>query len=554
MKPFDAVVIGSGAGGGASAYALTRQGYRVLVLEAGPVFAPEQDYQVGTSRWQQGFPHKAGSQGQYSYVLNQRLSENWSHIRSWNHITGRLNPGDERIAFAYHHVRGVGGSSLHFTGEAHRLNPKSMHMFSQFGVAADWPISYETLEPYYVQAENIVGIAGPANNDHRPRSAPYPYAAHAMGYTTQLLQKGFTRVKMKLEPNSLAVLPQARPQRMNCNYCNSCLKGCPRKDKGSIDVTYLQSAKQTGLCEIRSGCVVTRILTDHTSGTVSGLEYIANGKKYKVKTPLLVIAAGAIETPRLLLLSATADSPNGLCNESGQVGRNFMETLLWTSNALYHQPVQSYRGLPVDSICWDFNAPDAIPGVVGGCRFSPSVAESDLLGPVAYATRVVKGWGRQHKQGMRRRFGQVISLSGICESLPHAKSFVALDPVTKDRHGLPIASIHSYVDDMAAKRIAFMAKKCREILKAAGATEIFEEFSSYDIFSSSHVFGTCRMGNDPQQSVVDANCRSHRWRNLYILDASVFPSSGGGESPGLTIQALALRAMDRIEIRQVKAA
>ena len=151
---------------------------------------------------------------------------------------------------------------------------------------------------------------------------------------------------------------------------------------------------------------------------------------------------------------------------------------------------------------------------------------------------------------MRRLFGQVVSLSGICESLPHAKSFVALDPVAKDHYGLPLASIHSYVDDMAARRIAFMAKKCREILKAAGAAEIFEEFSSYDIFSSSHVFGTCRMGNDSRQSVVNADCRSHRWRNLYILDASVFPSSGGGESPGLTIQALALRAMDRIKLSE----
>lgn len=549
MKPFDAVVIGSGAGGGASAYALTKQGYRVLVLEAGPVYAPEQDYQVGTSRWQQGFPHKRGSQGQYTYVVNQPLLQKWSHIRSWNHITGRLNPGAERMAYAYHHVRGVGGSSLHFTGEAHRLNPKSMQMFSRFGVAADWPVSYEALEPYYVQAEHIVGVAGPDHNDTRPRSAPYPYRAHPRGYTSQWLDQGFARLHLRLEPNPLAVLPEARPQRLNCNYCNSCLKGCPRKDKGSIDVTYLQSALQTGLCEIRSGCVVTRILTDSASGTVSGLEYMAKGKKYRLNTPLLIVAAGAIETPRLLLLSASADSPQGLCNESGQVGKNFMETLLWTSNALYPKPLESYRGLPVDSICWDFNAPDAIPGVVGGCRLSPSVAESDLLGPVAYATRVVKGWGAQHKKNMRQSFGRVVSLSGICESLPHEKSFIALDAVAKDPHGLPLASIHSYVDEMAAKRIAFMAKKCREVLKASGATDIFEEFSSYDIFSSSHVFGTCRMGNDPRHSVVNADCRSHRWRNLYILDASVFPSSGGGESPGLTIQALALRAMDRMKMK-----
>lgn len=552
MKPFDAVVIGSGAGGGASAYALAKQGYRVLVLEAGPVFNPEQDYLLNTRRWQRGFPQKDGSQGKYSYVLEQPLADKWSNIRSWNHLSGRLNPGTERIAFAYHHVRGVGGSSLHFTGEMHRLHPQSMRMHSRFGVAADWPVTYQMLEPYYLQAENLVGVAGPANDATRPRSAPYPYDAHAQGYATQLLNKGFSHHGLRLEPNPLAVLPQPRAQRLNCNYCNGCLKGCPRKDKGSVDVTYLQAAKETGLCEVRAGCVVTRIVTDRASGTISGVEYMSAGKKYFLKSPLLVLAGGAIESPRLLLLSADADSPHGLCNESGQVGKNFMETLLWTSNALYPHPVGSHRGLPVDSICWDFNAPDAIPGVIGGCRFSPSVAESDLLGPVAYATRVVKGWGREHKQQMRQTFGRVLSLSGICESLPHAKSFVALDAKRKDSHGLALASIHSYVDDMAARRIAFMAEKCRLILKAAGATQIFEEFSSYDIFSSTHVFGTCRMGADPKQSVVNADCRSHRWRNLYILDASVFPSSGGGESPALTIQALALRAMDGLKATGLK--
>lgn len=554
MKPFDAVIIGSGAGGGASAYALTRQGYRVLVLEAGPVFDPQKNYQLATSRWQNGFPQKHGSQGRYSYVLKQSLAEKWSHIRSWNHISGRLNPGTERIAFAYHHVRGVGGSSLHFTGEMHRLHPQAMRMQTRFGVAADWPLTYQMLEPYYAQAEDIVGVAGPVADSRRPRSAPYPYASHPLGYATQVLQKGFSREGMHLQANPLAVLPQPRAQRLNCNYCNGCLKGCPRKDKGSVDVTYLQQAKDSGLCEVRADSVVTRIISDSRSGTVSGVEYISAGKKHILKTPLLILAAGAIESPRLLLLSADAASPAGLCNESGQVGKNFMETLLWTSNALYPQPLGSHRGLPVDSICWDFNAPDAIPGVIGGCRFSPSVAESDLLGPVNYATRVIKGWGRQHKQQMRQNFGRVLSLSGLCESLPHEKSFVALDTTQKDQHGLPLASIHSYVNEMAAQRIAFMAKKCRQILKSAGASEIFEEFSSYDIFSSTHVFGTCRMGNDPKQSVVNADCRSHRWRNLYIVDASVFPSSGGGESPGLTIQALALRAMDRLMATGLKPA
>jgi choline dehydrogenase-like flavoprotein len=247
----------------------------------------------------------------------------------------------------------------------------------------------------------------------------------------------------------------------------------------------------------------------------------------------------------LLLNSDSTQSPDGLCNESGLVGRNFMETLLSTTSALHPDALGSHRGLPVDWVMWDFNDPDAIPGVIGGCRFGPAMAESDLVGPVAYATRIIDGWGADHKHAMRANFGRVLSIAGIGESLPDARSFVDLAEQV-DGHGLPVAQIHSHLDAMALARVRFMLETGRAIIEAAGCSELVEEFSSADAFSSTHVFGTCRMGNDPETSVVDAFCRSHRWRNLVIADGSVFPSSGGGESPGLTIQALALRAMDAL--------
>lgn len=548
-KPqYDVVIVGAGAGGGTCAWALTRKNVKVLVLEAGPAYDAFKDYKIDTPDWEKGFPFKPGSQGRYTYGKMQPLAKRWDHLRSWNHVSGRLNPDAVRAAHGYQHVRGVGGSSLHFTGEAHRFNPRSMNMRTRFGVAADWPVSYQELEPYYVTAEKTVGVAGPSDDPFRPRSAPYPYAAHAFAHSTTLLQRGFKKKGLRLTENALAVLPQPRGERLPCNHCNCCLKGCPRKDKGSIDVTYLREAVASGLCDVLSGCFATRIETT-TGDRIRGVHYRDRHGSHFVEANKLILAGGAIETPRLLLASRDARSPQGLANESGQVGRNFMETLVWTSNALHPDPIGSHRGLPVDSICWDYNAPDAIPGVIGGCRISPSVAESDLIGPVNYARRVVKGWGRAHKESMRKTFGRVLSLSGICESLPHPKSYVDLDPDTEDAQGVPVARIHSYVDDMAAKRIEFMAGICRDILAASGATQVFEEFGSYDIFSSTHVFGTCRMGKEGGDSVVDADCRSHRWKNLYVVDASVFPSSGGGESPGLTIQALALRAMDRMMLQ-----
>ncbi len=542
---YDVVIIGSGAGGGTSAWALSKAGLKVLLLEAGPRYDPFGDYQLHTPEWERPFPNKINPAGRQVFAEMQPLAEKWKHLRSWNHLSGRLNKTDRRQSFGYHHVLGVGGSSLHFTGEAHRMNPASMQMKTRFGVAADWPMSYQDLEPFYAQAEDVVGVAGPAQDSIRPRSNPYPQKTHPKSYASTCLEKGFNKLGLELTNNALAVLSSPTDGRANCNYCGGCLRGCPRRDKGSIDVTYIREAVATGNCEVQSGCTVNRIETG-SNDTVKGVHYHDGKDNRFVDAPLLIVACGAVETPRLLLMSQSASAPHGLANESGELGKNFMETLLWTSSGLHPEPMGSHRGLPVDSICWDYNKPDAIPGVIGGCRFGPSQAESDLVGPISYANRVVGGWGRGHRDKMKQTFGHVLSLTGIGESLPNGNTFVSLHPSEKDAFGRPKAYIHSHVDEMATKRIEFMRNTCRDVLAAAGAGEIFEEFSSYDIFSSTHVFGTCRMGSDPETSVVDPWCRSHRWRNLYVVDASVFPSTGGGESPGLSIQALALRAMNKI--------
>ena len=150
---------------------------------------------------------------------------------------------------------------------------------------------------------------------------------------------------------------------------------------------------------------------------------------------------------------------------------------------------------------------------------------------------------------MRENFGRVMSVISIGESLPNAKAFVDLDPERKDSNGMPLARIHSHLEEGEIRRLAFMAETAREILKASGAEAPFEEYGTYDVFRATHVFGTCRMGADASVSVVDPTGRSHRWRNLYVADASVFPSSGGGEAPSLTIEALGIRTATHLRER-----
>ncbi|MCH7506929.1 MAG: GMC family oxidoreductase [Proteobacteria bacterium] len=540
------VVIGSGAGGAAFAWALADAGVQVQILEAGPRYDPLKDYLLASNGWeQQGFPAKVPIAGRQTHAPLQLLENRWADLRSWNHLTGHSLASDRRSFLAYNHVIGVGGTTLHFTGESHRMHPQAMQMQSRFDVAADWPFDYAELEPFYVEAERLIGVAGPSDPGVRTRSAPYPLPAHNLSYASQKLGKGCRKLGLSWTANPVASLSRAYDGRPPCNYCGNCTRGCPRLDKGTADLTFIAKALATGNCTITTGAYVLRLLAG-SNDRVKSVVYGSTRRQHRVEADYFAVACGAVETPRLLLNSSPAGSSDGLANESGLVGRNFMETLFWTSAGLHPEPLGSHRGLPSDAICWDYNAPDAIPGVVGGCRFSPSTAEADLIGPINYARRVVGGWGRSHKTSMREQFGRMLAVGGIGEHLPDERSFIDLDPNEKDAFDLPKARIHSHLAATEIERLDFIAKTCRRILAAAGVKKVIEEYGSYDAFNATHVFGTCRMGTEAKTSVVDSSCRSHRWRNLLVTDASVFPSSGGGESPALTISAIALRAARKL--------
>jgi choline dehydrogenase-like flavoprotein len=545
MNRPEVVVIGSGAGGSAFAWRLASHGVKVLILEAGPRYSPHSDYHLASPAWERArFPHKVPTQGRQTHAQLQELTPEWDDLRSWNELSGRLVQGSERVFWAYSHVIGVGGSTLHYAGESHRLHPQAMRLRSRFGFGADWPFDYAALEPYYLQAERLIGVAGSAETGVRTRAAPYPLPAHALSFASQRLGRGCGALGLSWTPNPVAILSRVYDGRPPCNHCGGCGRGCPRLDKGTADITFIAKALATGHCTLQPESQVLQLETAADDRVKAAVYVDGDGKQHRIEAEAFAIACGAVETPRLLLNSADANAPDGLANESGLVGQNFMETLYWTASALHPEPLGSHRGIPSDGICWDYNAPDAIPDVVGGCRFSTNMAEADLVGPINYAKRVVGGWGHAHKVRMREQFGRVLSVGAIGENLPDPGAYIDLDPWNRDTYGQPKARIHAHLAEMELKRLRFMAKTSRSILEAAGCQQLIEEYGAYDNVNATHVFGTCRMGAGSQDSVVDAACRSHRWRNLLVVDASVFPSSGGGESPSLTIYALALRAAD----------
>ncbi|MEQ9618261.1 MAG: GMC family oxidoreductase [Deltaproteobacteria bacterium] len=508
----------------------------VLLLEAGPRYDPYKDYALDETDWElKGFPYKRKIR--YTFGEKQTLDTKYENLRSWNKASGKLNHGKERRYHKYQQVSGIGGTTLHYQGEAHRLNENAFKMKSEFGVAVDWPIDYKDLEPYYTEAEKIIGVAGPAKIPYRPKNKPYPLKPHQLSYASQIVEKGCKKQGIDLLPNSVAILSSLYRDAPPCNYCNGCIWGCPRKDKGSVDVTFIPLIEDTGNCEILENVYVTRIEVEKKKekSEVKGVVYYdKSGKEHFVEGDYVAVACGAVETPRLLL--------NSEINEGGIVGKNFMETTFYETVAFHPERTDSYRGIPIDSVVWKWNNPDPKRGFPGGLRLFPMVGSA--MGPVNYAMRYFEGWGKEFVSEMDKWFGHAIAVGGIAEFFPNDDTFVTVDSKVKDEYGVPVAKIQSFLGEPELKSIEFMQKKSKEILNASGAEEIVEEVSSYDYFSATHVYGTCRMGDNPETSVVDSSLRVHNISNLLVTDASVFPTSGGGEAPSLTIEALSLRAAD----------
>jgi len=537
-KSTDVLVIGAGAGGAAAAWALARKGVQVVLIDAGPEFTAD-EYKVSDTDWElSGLPNKPGSQGRHEIVADPPLDDRWPGLRNLLAPRQRFSNKSHRRAGAYSHVRGIGGTTLHFAGWMHRLRPEAFEMFSRYGVAADWPLSYDELEPYYLLAEQMIGVAGPMAVAGRPRSGSFPTPAHEPSLLSQTISKGGAKLGCRFVPNPVAAPSRPYNNQPECNYCGCCSKGCPRGDKGSADLTFVIPARQTGNCQVFPLHTLVDLQRGKHDALTSAMVVDDTGARHQIAASHYVLAGGAIETPRLLL------SMDGLANESGQVGRNFMETLASGITGLHPEQIGSHRGLPEDSICWDLNAPDAIPGIPGGAVIAPTVASSGYLGPARYAERLVEGFGTAFKQRLLETFGRAAGLMVICENLPNSQSFISLSEQTVDANMMPVAQINSYLPDMEVERLAYATAKAEDILIASGVPKVLERSTTYEQFNTTHIMGTCRMGTDPDKSVVNASQRSHRWKNLWIADASVFASSGGGDAPSLTIHALSLRMAD----------
>jgi choline dehydrogenase-like flavoprotein len=497
----DLVVVGCGAGGATLTQRLARRGWRVVVLDAGPFWDPERDW----------VSDEAGS-----------------HHLYWN--DPRVISGSDPVPLGSNNSgRGVGGSMVHYAGYTPRFHPSDFHTLTGDGVGADWPIEYQDLRPYYEDIEAELPVAGqdwPWGDPHR-----YPHTAHPVSGNGEVFQRGAEALGIPTRVGPVAIANGRFGHRAHCIYRGFCLQGCKVNAKASPLITHVPDALAHG-AEIRADAMVTRVVVDDHTGRATGVRYVHRGRERFQRARVVAVAGYSIETPRLLLNSASARFPDGLCNDFDQVGRYLMVQGAPQTAGRFEQEVRMWKGPPPEVSTEAFYETDPSKQYRRGF----SIQTVSPL-PITWAEHVA---AQGHFGADLRRYmsdyPHWACLGALCEFLPRAENRVTLAD-EKDRHGLPVADFSYSQGDNDRMLVSAAREVMESILRAAGATEVIT------INRYAHLVGGARMARDEEHGVVDASCRTFAVPNLYITDGSVLPTQGSA-NPALTIMSVAARAAD----------
>jgi choline dehydrogenase-like flavoprotein len=500
----DYVIVGVGAAGGVLLQRLSKAGFKVIGMDAGPFWDTERDW-------------VSDEKGSYKLY--------WNDLR----ITG----GEHPLAFGENNSgKGVGGSSVHWAAFAPRLHPSDFRIHSQDGVGVDWPISYEELLPYYELLEREIPVAGPA---YFPWGHPhgYPFGPHPLGGVGNVLVNGCTKLGLGVVAGGpVAILSGSRGKRPHCIYRGFCIQGCKVGAKASTLVTHVPEAVEFG-AEIRDLSMVSRISMQDKNRVNGVFYYDHEGKEHFQRAKAVIVSGYAIETPRLLLNSACPGHEHGLANSSDTVGRFLMAQAGNVILGRFDDLVRMYKAPPAHALSEHYYETDPKRDFARGFAIQ-------TVGPlpIAFAKQMMKAkgaWG----WGMRRvmmDYNHWAALGLLGEILPWPENRVQIAD-EKDQFGIPVAKATFNLHDNDKKLIDFGKKAVMEVMRAAGAEEVVQE-SRY-----AHLVGAARMGNDPSESVLDRYGRTHDVNNLFVCDGSVLPTQGSA-NPGLTIWSLAARTAD----------
>jgi choline dehydrogenase-like flavoprotein len=538
--PVDFVVVGAGGAGAIVAKELSTVGFQVVMLEQGP-YLHESSFQHDELKFKDTYDPPFIGQ------------ETLTNIHSLQPNTFRKSETEKaEVAAAITYGRCVGGGTVHFTANYWRFHEIDFVERSRWGSIAgtgfaDWPITYADLEPYYTKAEWELGVSGSAGASpfDPPRSKPYPLPPLPIKSSGVLFERGARKLGLHPFPAPMAILSQPYHGRSNCQHCGFCeWFGCEWGAKSSTLAAVIPLAEKTGRCEIRANSYVTKIVTDKR-GRVTGVNYFDSQKRGQFqRAKAVVLCANGAETPRLLLLSESSLFPQGLANSSGLVGKYLMIDQSAPAQGTFEHPLNDYKSVQVTRVAHDFYDSDPKRGFFGGGGLD---GRFDWY-PIGYALNGMPPdaprWGARFKASLRENFNRTMMVLAHTTTLPVASNSISLDPEVKDAWGQPAIRVtfKGHPDDI--KNLAFFRDRELELLDAAGARQEWA-FPIGDATLGVHLLGTCRMGDDPKESVVDKFHRAHDVPNLFIVDGSSFVTSGRNQ-PTCTIQALAYRASDKI--------
>jgi choline dehydrogenase-like flavoprotein len=528
----DFVIVGCGGAGSVLARELSRNGFSVVVLEQGP--------------WKsaQDFKHN-----EYLNWSNSELTNDWRNQPNTFRKTPQAK-ANQQPAVMYGRL--VGGGPVHFTANYWRFHEIDfIEAGKKGGIAgtglADWPITYADLEPYYTKAEWDLGISGQAGAHplEPPRSKPYPLPPMPVKPDGILFERGARKLGYHPFPAPVAVLSQAYQGRMACQHCGWCEGfGCEHGAKSSPLPSMVPQAIATGRCEIRPHSYVRKIEIDEKGRATAAIYFDQHKVERRQRAQAVILAANGAETPRLLLISKSNRFPDGLANSSGLVGKYLMFNTDPMTGGLFEHELNGYKSIEVTRILLDFYELDPKLGFYGGGGISARFQQFPITFAAGGLPPNIPQWGSEYKKALGRYFNRSMVLMGHGTSLPVENNSISLDDTVRDAWGLPAMRVtyKDHPDDI--KTMQFLQDRSMEILEAAGAQDRWRYPVTETNFAV-HLLGTCRMGNHPAASVINADHRTHDVANLFLCDGSSFVTGGRGQ-PTETIQALAFRAADRI--------
>jgi choline dehydrogenase-like flavoprotein len=500
----DFVIVGTGAGGGTLACRLARAGFRVVAFDAGPYWRPLDEFASDEEEQQK------------LYWTDERITTGADPIQLGSNNCGR----------------GVGGSTVHFTMVSLRFRPEWFRSRTLLGYGRDWPVGWREMWHYYDEAERMLQIAGPVSYPWGPGRRRYPRRPHPLNAPAQILARGCEALGIAWAPTPIATLSSPRGPAHPCVYRGFCIVGCSTNAKQSVLVTWIPEAIRHG-AEIRDMAMVGRIET--TQGRATGVHYHRSGQWHFQRARHVAVAGCSIETPRLLLNSASGEFPHGLANGNDRVGRCLMVHSNHAAWGTFQAQVRGYRAPPGLALTEHWNYDDSGKDFHGGYLFG---SQGPLVQDWATTLATARGlWGMDLRREMTR-YNHVAGFKMVGEVEPRLENRVEVTDET-DSLGLAIPRITFGYSDNDRRLYRHALHNMRSALEATGAKDIWEQDGT------AHLMGGCPMGDDPDSSVTDADGRTWEIPNLWICDGSLFPT-GGGVNPSLTIQALACRIGDRI--------